>query len=433
MRNIRIFDISERQKVFDILNSRNEGDLSEIERTVSAILSDIKKIGDASLFEYTKKYDGFDIDENNIEVSAYEIDEAFELVSDDLVEIIKKSAENIRAFHEKQKRKTWIDTDGGIELGQLFNPIERCGVYVPGGKAAYPSSVLMNVVPAKVAGVPEIIMATPPSKEGKINPLILVSARIAGANRIFKMGGAQAIGALAYGTNSVPSVYKITGPGNAYVAAAKKQVFGKVGIDMIAGPSEILVIDDGSADLKFIAADVLSQAEHDELSSCIAVVPTMERAECLSEEILAQANILPKKDIAMKSLTDYGMIVVAKDVKSAIEFANEVAPEHLELCIKSPKEYLSMIKNAGAVFLGAFSPEPLGDYYAGPNHVLPTNGTARFSSPLNVDDFIKKTSVIGYEKDELEKCYKDIKRFAKEEGLDAHAKSISIRFEKGNE
>ncbi len=432
MGTIRIFDLSQKTEALAILSKRSTGDLGAIDQTVKGMLEDIKVKGDAALFMYTRTFDCFCTDEKNIEVKPSEIKAAYKAVDAKLISVVKQAAKNIRDFHEKQVRKTWIDTQGGKTLGQLFNPIEKCGVYVPGGKAAYPSSVLMNVIPAKVAGVPEIIMATPPSESGQIAPLILIAADIAGVSRIFKIGGAQAIGAMAYGTETVPAVYKITGPGNAYVASAKKQVFGTVGVDMIAGPSEVMVLDDGSVDIRFIAADVLSQAEHDELAACIAVVPSHARAEILRDEILKQLEILPKREIAEASLKNYGMIVVAKRLADQIDFANTVAPEHLELCIKNPEKALPKIKNAGAVFLGAYSPEPLGDYFAGPNHVLPTNGTARFSSPLSVDDFIKKSSVIGYDKASLQSCYADITSFAEYEGLTAHANSIKVRFEGDN-
>jgi histidinol dehydrogenase len=426
---IRRFDIEEKQKAFLLLEQRNSGDVLDIEKTVSDILFDVRKNGDQALFKYTKKFDGFDVDKNNIMVTKKEIEKAYTMVDAELIEIIKRCAKNIKDFHLKQKRETWMDVNGGVKLGQLFNPIEKCGVYVPGGKAVYPSSVLMNVIPAKVAGVEKIVMATPPNQQGEISPLILAAADIAGADEIYKMGGAQAVAAMAYGTASVPSVYKITGPGNIYVATAKKQVFGKVGIDMIAGPSEVLVIDDGSVDIRFVAADMLSQAEHDELSSCMAVVQSDDRANALEAEVLRQLDLLPKKEIAGKSLENYGMIMVAKTLEQAIAFSNEVAPEHLELCVENPEALLKDIKNAGAVFMGAYSPEPLGDYFAGPNHVLPTNGTAKFSSPLNVDDFVKKSSIIGYDKKSLKNVYKDIERFAEYEGLKGHALSVKIRFE----
>ncbi len=429
METIRIFDLSQKTEALGILSKRSSGDLGAIDQTVKGILADIRNKGDEALFMYSQTFDCFLTDKTTIEVKAAEIKAAYKMVDKKLVAVVKEAADNIRKFHEKQLRKTWVSTQNGKTLGQLFNPIQRCGVYVPGGKAAYPSSVLMNIIPAKVAGVPEIIMATPPNNKGEVAPLILIAADIAGVSRIFKMGGAQAIGAMAYGTQTVPAVYKITGPGNAYVASAKKQVFGTVGVDMIAGPSEVMVLDDGSADLRYIAADVLSQAEHDEMAACIAVVPDQIRAEALKTEIMTQLRTLPKKDIASQSLKNYGMIIVASRLADQIAFANEAAPEHLELCIKNPEGVLNQIKNAGAVFLGAYSPEPLGDYFAGPNHVLPTNGTARFSSPLSVDDFIKKTSVIGYDQKALKGCYKDIIAFAEYEGLDAHAKSLAVRFE----
>ncbi len=429
MADIRIISQSEIPEALALLRARSGDDLSAVNQSVADILKDIQTNGDQALFAYTKKFDGFDADEANLMVSQDEIKKAYQDTDPKLIDIIKKAAENIKAFHQKQLRETWTEKDGGIMLGQLFNPVASCGVYVPGGKAVYPSSVLMNIIPAKVAGVENIYMATPPDSNGIIQPMILVASDIAGADKIFKMGGAQAIGAFAYGTASVSKVNKITGPGNAYVAAAKKQVFGTVGIDMIAGPSEVLVIDDGSVNPRFIAADVLSQAEHDELASCIAVVMNQQRAEVLQAEITAQVNRLPKKEIAVNSLKNYGMIVVVDGLDEAIAFANRVAPEHLELCIENAASYLPKIRNAGAVFLGAYSPEPLGDYFAGPNHILPTNGTAAFSSPLNVDDFMKKTSIIGYDEASLRRCYQDIAAFAEAEELDAHARSVRIRFE----
>ena len=429
MEAMRIFDLSQKAEALAVLAKRSTGDLSAIDQTVKGILDDIKAKGDEALFMYTRALDCINLDEKTLEVTSAEIKAAYKAVDKSLVEVLKKAAENIRKFHEKQMRKTWTETANGKTLGQLFTPIEKCGVYVPGGKASYPSSVLMNIIPAKVAGVTDVIMATPPSGDGKVDPLILIAADIAGVSRIFKVGGAQAIGAMAYGTKTVPAVYKITGPGNAYVASAKKQVFGTVGVDMIAGPSEVMVLDDGSVDLCFIAADVLSQAEHDEMAACIAVVRDLKRAEALRDEIISQAEKLPKKEIAKQSLKNYGMIIVAGRLDDQISLVNTVAPEHLELCIKKPEKVLPKIKNAGAVFLGAYSPEPLGDYFAGPNHVLPTNGTARFSSPLSVDDFIKKTSVIGYEKEALKDCYASIVAFAKYEGLTAHANSLKVRFE----
>ncbi len=426
---IRIFDLSQKEEALRILSQRNTGDLGAIDQAVKGILSDIREKGDEALFMYTRTFDCFVTDKDSIEVKPAEMKAAYKAVDPKLVSVVKEAAKNIRQFHEKQVRKTWVSSKDGKTLGQVFNPIQKCGVYVPGGKAAYPSSVLMNIIPAKVAGVTEIIMATPPNDKGQVAPLILVAADIAGVSRIFKVGGAQAIGAMAYGTETIPAVYKITGPGNAYVASAKKQVFGTVGIDMIAGPSEVMVLDDGSIDVRFIAADVLSQAEHDEMAACIAVVPNTARAEALNAEIFKQVETLPKKEIASQSLRNYGMIMVVDRLADQIAFANEVAPEHLELCIKNPEGALPRIKNAGAIFLGAYSPEPLGDYFAGPNHVLPTNGTAKFSSSLSVDDFIKKSNVIGYSQKALKSCYTDIVDLAEYEGLAAHAKSLIVRFE----
>ena len=419
-----------KNKLLGNLLGRNPGSYTEYEETVNEIISNVRKNGDKALFEYTLKFDKFEINPGNIKVTAEEIKEAYNELSDDFIEVMKKSAENIRVFHEKQKRLSWIDTkeDGSI-LGQRILPIEISGVYVPGGKAAYPSSVLMNVVPAKVAGVERIVMCTPPGKDGKVNAGTLVAADIAGVTEIYKVGGAQAIAAMAFGTESVPKVDKITGPGNIFVALAKKACFGHVSIDSIAGPSEILVLADETATPRYVAADLLSQAEHDELASSILITTSKELADKVSTEIEEFLKTLSRSDIIKKSLENYGYIFVADNMEDAIDAANAIASEHLEIITKNPFETMTKIKNAGAIFLGEYSSEPLGDYFAGPNHILPTNRTARFFSPLNVDDFLKKTSIISYSREGLEKVHSDIELFAKEEGLTAHANSIAVRFE----
>ena len=385
---------------------------------------------DEALFKYTLKFDGFALNTDNIKVTEEEFKEAFDLVDDELIDVIRQSADNVRSFHEKQLRNTWIETkDDGSILGQRITPIACSGVYVPGGKAAYPSSVLMNIIPAKVAGVSRIIMTTPPGKDGKVTPGTLVAARIAGADEVYKVGGAQAIAAMAFGTESIPRVDKITGPGNIFVALAKKACFGHVSIDSVAGPSEILVLADETANPRFVAADLLSQAEHDEMASAILITTSEALADKVKEEIDAFTLKLERKEIIEKSLDNYGYILVAKDMDDAIDAANEIASEHLEILTKDPFAVMTRIKNAGAIFLGEYSSEPLGDYFAGPNHILPTNGTARFFSPLGVDDFIKKTSIISYSRDGLLKVHDKIECFAKYEGLTAHANSIAVRFE----
>jgi len=399
--------------------------------TVNTIVDDIKIRKDEALFEYTKKFDNADVNASNILVTDEEIEEAFSLVGSDLVETMKKAAANIREYHEKQRQYSWFDykEDGSI-LGQKVSAIYSAGVYVPGGKAAYPSSVLMNIIPAKVAGVKELIMCTPPSKEGKVNPGTLVAAKIAGIDRVYKVGGAQAIAAMAFGTESVPKVDKIVGPGNIYVALAKKAVYGYVSIDSIAGPSEILVLCDDSATPKCVAADLLSQAEHDELASAILVTTSERVADEVNKEIEEFLKTLSRSEIIKKSLDNYGYILVADDLDVAIDVVNEIAPEHLEIVTKDPFNTMTKVRNAGAMFLGEFSSEPLGDYFAGPNHVLPTNGTAKFFSPLSVDDFIKKSSIIAFSKEALEPVSDDIIKFAEAEGLTAHANSIKVRFNK---
>ena len=384
-----------------------------------------------ALFEYTSRFDKCELTKETIKVTEEEIEEAYAAISPEFIEVMKKSAHNIRSFHEKQLHSSWIiPKDDGTILGQKILPIAISGVYVPGGKAAYPSSVLMNVLPAKVAGVSRIIMTTPPGADGKVNPGTLVAAHIAGVDEIYKAGGAQAIAAMAFGTESIPRVDKITGPGNIFVALAKKACFGYVSIDSIAGPSEILVLADETANPRYVAADLLSQAEHDEMASAILITTSMELAKKVSEQVAAFTEKLERKEIIQKSLDHYGYILVAENMDQAIETANEIASEHLEILTRDPYEVMTKIKNAGAIFLGEYSSEPLGDYFAGPNHILPTNGTARFFSPLNVDDFMKKTSIISYSRQALEKVHKDIELFAQKEGLTAHANSIKVRFEK---
>lgn len=429
MRTLKLTEETKKELLGNLLN-RNPGSYGEYEETVNGIINDIRNNGDKALFEYTEKFDKCVINANSIKITRQEIEEAYKALDPEFVEVMKRSADNIRAFHEKQKRNTWIDTkeDGSI-LGQRILPIEISGVYVPGGKAAYPSSVLMNVVPAKVAGVERIVMCTPPGKDGKVNPGTLVAADIAGVTEGYKVGGAQAIAAMAFGTESVPKVDKITGPGNIFVALAKKACFGHVSIDSIAGPSEILVLADESANARYVAADLLSQAEHDEMASAILITTSQELADNVSKEIDGFLQTLSRADIIKKSLDNYGYIFVAENMEDAIEAANAVASEHLEIITVNPYETMTKIRNAGAIFLGDYSSEPLGDYYAGPNHILPTNRTARFFSPLSVDDFVKKTSIISYSRAALEKVHNDIELFAKQEGLTAHANSIAVRFE----
>ena len=403
---------------------------TDIINDVRKIISDIANRGDAALFEYTRRFDGFELTAENIRVLQDDIDAAYKAVPDDLLETLKRSAENIKVFHAMQKREGFERSIGGAVTGRLVLPMQRAGVYVPGGKAAYPSSVLMNIIPAKIAGVENIVMVTPPGKDGRIEPLTIVAADIAGADMILRIGGAQAVAALAYGTQSVPKVDVVTGPGNAYVAAAKREVYGVVGIDMIAGPSEVLIIADENADARYVAADFLSQAEHDEKAASVLLTPSLKLAEAAAAEIEKQLCMLSRSDIAAKSVAEFGTIVVTQSIDEAFQIANAFAPEHLEIMTDNPRQYLGNVKSAGAVFLGAFSPEPLGDYFAGPNHVLPTSGTARFASPLSVDDFVKKTNYVYYDRQSLEACYNDIARFAQAEGLSAHAKSVLIRFDK---
>ena len=429
MRTLKLTENTKKELLGNLLN-RNPGSYTEYENTVNEIINDIRNNGDKALFEYTAKFDKCTLDASCIKITDDEIKEAYAALDPQFIEVMKKSAENIRVFHEKQKRNTWIDTreDGSI-LGQRILPIEISGVYVPGGKAAYPSSVLMNVVPAKVAGVEKIVMCTPPGKDGKVNPGTLVAADIAGVTESYKVGGAQAIAAMAFGTESIPKVDKITGPGNIFVALAKKACFGHVSIDSIAGPSEILVLADETANPRYVAADLLSQAEHDEMASAILITTSLDLADKVSKEIDEFLKTLSRADIIKKSLENYGYIFVADNMDDAIEAANAVASEHLEIITKNPYETMTRIKNAGAIFLGDYSSEPLGDYFAGPNHILPTNRTARFFSPLSVDDFVKKTSIISYSKQALFNAHKDIELFATREGLTAHANSIAVRFE----
>ena len=427
--NIYTLDESSKKFITDKLTERSKSEDSEFTTIVNDILENVKNNGEKAIFEYTEKFDKVKITEDNFIVSEEEIKEAYTMIDERLLSVIRASIENIKSFHEKQLRNSWIDTKEGIILGQRILPLETVGLYVPGGKAAYPSSVLMNVVPAKVAGVKNIQVATPVSRDGKIPPATLVAAHEAGADVIFKMGGAQAIGAFAYGTKNVKKVDKICGPGNIFVALAKKAVYGNVSIDSIAGPSEILVFADETANPYHIAADMLSQAEHDEMACSMLITTSMDVAEKTYDAVLKLTEELPRKDIISKSIEDYYFIMYAENINDAYDMANEIASEHLEIMTKNPFETMTYIKNAGAIFLGDYSSEPLGDYYAGPNHVLPTNGTAKFFSPLSVDDFIKKSSIISYSKDALEKVYKDIVYFAEAEGLSAHAKSIAVRFE----
>lgn len=419
-----------KKDILENLLKRSPNSYGKYEASVAAILADVKEKGDEAIFEYTKKFDGAEINADNIVVTKAEIEEAYSLVDAQLVDVIRKALVNIRDYHAKQKQYSWFDsTPNGTILGQKVTPLNRVGVYVPGGKAAYPSSVLMNIIPAKVAGVNQIIMTTPPGKDGKVNPGTLVAANEAGVDVIYKVGGAQAIAAMAYGTASIKKVDKIVGPGNIYVALAKKAVYGHVSIDSIAGPSEILVIADETANPRYVAADLLSQAEHDEMASAILITTSSELADKVSEEIEGFVSVLSRSEIISKSLENYGYILIAKDIEEAVETANEIASEHLEIVTKDPFTVMTKIRNAGAIFLGEYSSEPLGDYFAGPNHVLPTNGTAKFFSPLSVDDFIKKSSIISYSREALEPIHEDIIKFANAERLTAHANSIKVRFE----
>ena len=432
---MRIVTLSKesRQNLLDSLLKRSPGNYGQYQDTVQEIVDRVKAKGDQALFELTRKFDWEGIDASNVKVTEAEVQEAYDTIDPQLVETIRKSLKNIREYHEKQKQYSWFDTTPeGTMLGQKVTPLASAGVYVPGGKAVYPSSVLMNIVPAKIAGVAHVVMCTPCNKEGKVNPAVLVAAKEAGADEIYKVGGAQAIAAMAFGTESIPKVDKITGPGNIFVALAKKAVSGFVSIDSIAGPSEILVLADETANPRYVAADLLSQAEHDEMASAILVTTSKELAEKVSEEVDTFVKILSRKEIISKSLDNYGYILVAETLEDAIETVDLIASEHLEIVTKNPFEVMMKVKNAGAIFLGEYSSEPLGDYFAGPNHILPTNGTARFFSPVSVDDFIKKSSIIYYSREALQRVHKDIEYFAKAEQLTAHANSIAVRFEDEN-
>ena len=416
--------------ILENLLKRSPNQYGSYETPVREILAKIQEEGDGALFAYTKKFDRAEITEQNVRVTDEEIREAYETVDPALVDVIRKSLVNIRNYHEKQKQNSWFtSSEDGTMLGQKVTPLEKVGVYVPGGKAVYPSSVLMNIVPAKVAGVDRIIMTTPPGPDGKVNPSTLVAANEAGADEIYKAGGAQAIGALAYGTQSIPKVDKIVGPGNIFVALAKKAVYGHVSIDSIAGPSEILVLADDSANPRFVAADLLSQAEHDELASAILITTSRELAEKVSCEVDEFVKRLSRKEIIQKSLDQFGYILLAETMDQAVEAANAIASEHMEIVTRNPFEVMMKVRNTGAIFIGEYSSEPLGDYFAGPNHVLPTNGTAKFFSPLSVDDFIKKSSIVYYSREALKKIHKDVEQFAASEQLTAHANSIAVRFE----
>ena len=429
MRIVKLNEDAKKNILADLLK-RDPNNYDQYAESVNAIVEDVKKRKDQALFEYTKKFDGADLNSSNIRVTEEEIQEALNTIDSKLLEVMKKAMKNIRAYHEKQKQYSWFDSQpNGTMLGQKVTALESVGVYVPGGKASYPSSVLMNIIPAEVAGVERIVMVTPPGKDGKVNPVTLAAAHIAGATEVYKVGGAQAVAALAFGTESIPRVNKIVGPGNIYVALAKKAVYGHVSIDSIAGPSEILVIADETANPRFVAADLLSQAEHDELASAILVTTSQELAQKVSKEIEEFLKTLSRREILEKSLNNYGYLLVVDTLEDAIDTANEIASEHLEIVTKNPFEVMIKIKNAGAIFIGEYSSEPLGDYFAGPNHVLPTNGTAKFFSPLGVDDYIKKSSIIYYSKEALEPIHKDIIQFAESEQLTAHANSIRVRFE----
>lgn len=420
------------QNILENMLKRSPNQYQGYESTVNEIIANVKEHGDEALFSYTKKFDRAELTADTVEVTEEEVREAYDQIDPKLLDVIKKALVNIRDYHALQKQNSWFESrENGTILGQKITPLQRVGVYVPGGKAVYPSSVLMNIMPAKVAGVQEIIMATPCSAEGKVNPSVLAAAKEAGADRIFKIGGAQAIAAMAFGTESIPKVDKIVGPGNIYVALAKKAVYGHVSIDSIAGPSEILVLADETANPRYVAADLLSQAEHDELASAILITTSRKLAEEVSEQVDAFVAELSRRDIIQKSLDNFGYLLVAEDMDEAVEAANAIASEHLEIVTKDAFEVMTKIRNAGAIFIGEYSCEPLGDYFAGPNHILPTNGTAKFFSPLSVDDFVKKSSIIYYSRPALEKIHEDIEQFAKSEQLTAHANSIAVRFEKG--
>lgn len=428
---MRIVELNAESKkdLLENLLKRSPNNYGEFEGRVNDIIQNVREKKDEAIFDYTKRFDGADINAGNILVTEEEIKEAYTQVDEKLLGVIQKALVNIRKYHEKQMQNSWFTCEDGIILGQKVTPLNIAGVYVPGGKAVYPSSVLMNVLPAKVAGVPRIVMCTPPGKDGKVYPSTLVAAKEAGVDEIYKVGGAQAIAAMAFGTESVPKVDKIVGPGNIYVALAKKAVFGYVSIDSIAGPSEILVLADETANARYVAADLLSQAEHDEMASAILITTSRKLAEEVSKEVDQFVAVLSRKEIIQKSLDNYGYILVAPTMEDAIDATNEIASEHMEIVTKDPFHVMTRIKNAGAIFIGEYSSEPLGDYFAGPNHVLPTNGTAKFFSALSVDDFIKKSSIISYSREALEPIHKDIETFAECEQLTAHANSIRVRFE----
>ncbi|WP_342981368.1 histidinol dehydrogenase [Ruminococcus sp. 2227st1_E6_2227SCRN_220401] len=429
MRTVRLTKESTKD-ILENLLKRSPNNYGKFEAAVADILANVKEKGDEALFSYTKEFDKVEVTPETIRVTEAEIEEAYKAVDASLLEVIRKALVNIRNYHEKQRQNSWFtSTENGTMLGQKVTPLNRVGVYVPGGKAVYPSSVLMNIVPAKVAGVPHIVMTTPPGKDGKVNPSTLVAAKEAGADEIYKVGGAQAIGALAYGTASIPKVDKIVGPGNIFVALAKKAVYGHVSIDSIAGPSEILVLADETANAHYVAADLLSQAEHDEMASAILITTSTELAQNVEKEIEGYLKVLSRKEIIEKSLENFGYILIAEDMDEAIEAANEIASEHMEIVTKNAFEVMMKVRNAGAIFIGEYSSEPLGDYFAGPNHVLPTNGTAKFFSALSVDDFIKKSSIVYYSRSALQEIHKDIIQFASSEQLTAHANSIAVRFE----
>ena len=429
MRTVRLTKESTKD-ILENLLKRSPNNYGKFEAAVADILANVKEKGDEALFSYTKEFDKVEVTADTIRVTEAEIQEAYEAVDASLLEVIRKALVNIRSYHEKQRQNSWFtSTENGTMLGQKVTPLNRVGVYVPGGKAVYPSSVLMNIVPAKVAGVSHIVMTTPPGKDGKVNPSTLVAAKEAGADEIYKVGGAQAIGALAYGTASIPKVDKIVGPGNIFVALAKKAVYGHVSIDSIAGPSEILVLADETANPHYVAADLLSQAEHDEMASAILITTSTELAQNVEKEIDGYLKVLSRREIIEKSLENFGYILIAEDMDEAIDAANEIASEHMEIVTKNAFEVMMKVRNAGAIFIGEYSSEPLGDYFAGPNHVLPTNGTAKFFSALSVDDFIKKSSIVYYSRSALKEIHKDIIQFATSEQLTAHANSIAVRFE----
>ena len=429
MRTVRLTKESTKD-ILENLLKRSPNNYGKFEAAVADILANVKEKGDEALFSYTKEFDKVEVTADTIRVTEAEIQEAYEAVDASLLEVIRKALVNIRSYHEKQRQNSWFtSTENGTMLGQKVTPLNRVGVYVPGGKAVYPSSVLMNIVPAKVAGVPHIVMTTPPGKDGKVNPSTLVAAKEAGADEIYKVGGAQAIGALAYGTASIPKVDKIVGPGNIFVALAKKAVYGHVSIDSITGPSEILVLADETANPHYVAADLLSQAEHDEMASAILITTSTELAQNVEKEIDGYLKVLSRREIIEKSLENFGYILIAEDMDEAIDAANEIASEHMEIVTKNAFEVMMKVRNAGAIFIGEYSSEPLGDYFAGPNHVLPTNGTAKFFSALSVDDFIKKSSIVYYSRSALKEIHKDIIQFATSEQLTAHANSIAVRFE----